>query len=94
MRFMREKILRALLELRKNKKVIVLLLMVLISAVCYYFYERSFGYFVNVKIDHILPKGRYIRGLYKTGDFYTMIDDYNDIYAINIDKNLKISLIL
>lgn len=93
MRFMREKILRALLELRKNKKVIVLLLMVLISAVCYYFYERSFGYFVNVKIDHILPKGRYIRGLYKTGDFYTMIDDYNDIYAINIDKNLKISLI-
>ena len=88
----KDKIKKSLLELRKNKKIIILILMVLIG-VCYYFYERSFGYFVNVKINHILPEGRRITGLYKTGDFYTMIDDYNSIYAVNIDKNMRMSLI-
>jgi len=88
----KDKIKKSLLELRKNKKIIILLLMVLIG-VCYYFYDRSFGYFVNIKVNHILPKGRYIRGLYKTGDFYTMVDDYNDIYAVNINKNMRMSLI-
>ena len=88
----KDKIKKSLLELRKNKKIIILILMVLIG-VCYYFYERSFGYFVNVKINHILPEGRRITGLYKTGDFYTMIDDYNSIYAVNIDKNKKMTLL-
>lgn len=77
---------------KKYKRYVIAGCIVLLI-VSYYFYQRSFGYFAPMSLKGILPEGRNITGLYKTGDFYTLIDDFNEIYAINIDKNFKVSLI-
>ena len=81
------------LEFVKKYKRYVIAGCIVLLIVSYYFYQRSFGYFAPMSLKGILPEGRNITGLYKTGDFYTLIDDFNEIYAINIDKNFKVSLI-
>lgn len=81
--------------MKNNKKVIVVILViiVLLSLVGYYFYERSFGYFVPISLEKILPAGNTLVKLYKTGDFYTIVDNVNNIYKVDIKPNLKINLI-
>lgn len=77
----------------KKYKIYVIFSLIIIVICGYYFYQRSFGYFVPVTLSDIASENIGLTSIYKTGDFYTIIDNDNNIYRVNIESDLKIKLI-
>lgn len=81
------------MKLKKIGVLSTVFLLIILSLFGWYFYQRSFGYFVPISFEKIMPTGNTLVKLYKTGDFYIIIDNINNIYKVDIKPNLKMNLI-